>query len=152
MAKFEVRAAGCVTLFWLVGSEVTGRCFREPSSQPEVNHPPPGGGSLSSYGKIKGIVTSVSPEEEPGPCPTVALLLNFFKKFFLCGPFLVFIEFVTILLLVYVLVFWPLGMWDLSTPTRDQIWTPCIGSWSPNHWTIRHYCFLTAVPLLPFSD
>ena len=28
----------------------------------------------------------------------------------------VFIEFVTILLLFYVLVFWPQGMWNLSSP------------------------------------
>ena len=33
--------------------------------------------------------------------------------------FKVFIEFVAILLLVYVLVFWPQGMWDLSFPTRN---------------------------------
>ena len=33
--------------------------------------------------------------------------------------FKVFIEFVTILLLFYVLVFWPRGMWALSSPTRD---------------------------------
>ena len=31
----------------------------------------------------------------------------------------VFIEFVTILLLFYLLVFWLQGMWDLSTLTRD---------------------------------
>ena len=37
----------------------------------------------------------------------------FFLRFFLCVPyFKVFIEFVTILLLFYVLVFWPRGMWD----------------------------------------
>ena len=30
--------------------------------------------------------------------------------------FKVFIEFVTILLLFYVLVFWPQGMWDLPGP------------------------------------
>ena len=39
----------------------------------------------------------------------------------------VFIEFVTILLLFYVLVFWPRGLWDLSSPTRDQTQTPCSG-------------------------
>ena len=33
--------------------------------------------------------------------------------------FKVFIEFVTILLLFNVLVFWPGGMWDLSFPTRE---------------------------------
>ena len=40
----------------------------------------------------------------------------------------VFIEF-TVLLLFYVLVFWPRGMWDLSSL--------CTGRWSPNHWTTR---------------
>ena len=49
----------------------------------------------------------------------------------------VFIEFVTILLLFYVLVFWPQVMWDLSSRTRDQTRTPCIGRWSLNHWTTR---------------
>ena len=51
--------------------------------------------------------------------------------------FRVFIEFVTILLLFYVLVFWPRGMWDLSSPTRDRTRTPCIGRQSLNHWTAR---------------
>ena len=43
-----------------------------------------------------------------------------------------FIEFVTILLLFYVLVFWPGSMGDLSSPARDQTHTiysqggPCI--------------------------
>ena len=49
----------------------------------------------------------------------------------------VFIEFVTILLLFYVLVFWLGGMWDLSSPTRDQTRTPCIGRRSLNHWTTK---------------
>ena len=43
--------------------------------------------------------------------------------FFFYGPFFkVFIKFVTILLLFYVLVFWPQGMWNPSSLTRD--WTP----------------------------
>ena len=42
--------------------------------------------------------------------------------------FKVFIEFVTILFLFYVLVFWPQGMQDLSSLTRNQIYTPCIRS------------------------
>ena len=49
----------------------------------------------------------------------------------------VFIEFVTILLLFYVLDFWLWDMWDLSSPTRDQIHTPCIGRRSLNHWITR---------------
>ena len=53
--------------------------------------------------------------------------------------FWVFIEFVIILLLFFYdfLFFWPWGMWDLRSPTRDQTCTPCIGRWSPNHWTTR---------------
>ena len=51
--------------------------------------------------------------------------------------FKVFIEFVTILLLLYVLVSWPSGMWNLSSLTRDQTCTPRIGRQSLNHWTAR---------------
>ena len=45
------------------------------------------------------------------------ILLFFF--FLVWTIFKVFIEFVAILLLFYVLVFWPQGMWDLSFPTRN---------------------------------
>ena len=38
--------------------------------------------------------------------------LNFLKIFFMWTIFKVFIEFVTILLPFYVLVFWPRGMWE----------------------------------------
>ena len=41
----------------------------------------------------------------------------------------------TILFLVYVLVFWLWDTWDLSLPTRDGTCTPCIGRRSLNHWT-----------------
>ena len=51
--------------------------------------------------------------------------------------FKVFIEFVTTLLLFYVLVFWLRGMWDLNFPTRDWTHTPCSGRWSLNQWTSR---------------
>ena len=44
--------------------------------------------------------------------------------------FKVFIEFVTILLLFSVLVFWPRGMWDLSSLTRDRTHSPYIMSHS----------------------
>ena len=43
----------------------------------------------------------------------------------------------TIASVVYVLVFWPQDVWDLSSPTRDGTQHPCIGRWSPNHWTAR---------------
>ena len=32
---------------------------------------------------------------------------------------------------------WPWGMWDLSSPTRDQTHNPCIGRQSLNHWNAR---------------
>ena len=51
--------------------------------------------------------------------------------------FKVFIEFVTVLLLFYVLGFWPQGMWDLISLTKDRTHTHCIGKRSLNHWTTR---------------
>ena len=51
--------------------------------------------------------------------------------------FKVFIEFVIILLLFYVLVFWPRGTWDLSSLNRDSTCIPCIGRWNINHCTAR---------------
>ena len=64
--------------------------------------------------------------------------IYFFKIFFLMWTiFKVFIEFVTILLLFYVLLFWLRGMWDLSSPTRDQTRNRCIERRSLNHWTAR---------------
>ena len=54
---------------------------------------------------------------------------NFFLRFLGCWPFIkVFIEFVTILLLFYILVSWLRGMW---------VQTPCIESWRPQPWTTR---------------
>ena len=49
----------------------------------------------------------------------------------------VFLEFVTILFLFYVLVFWLRVMWDLSFPTRDWTFTPCTGRQSLNYLTAR---------------
>ena len=45
-------------------------------------------------------------------------------------------EFVAILFLFYVLVFWPWGMWGLS-PTRNWTYTPCIGRQNLSHWTAK---------------
>ena len=39
--------------------------------------------------------------------------------------------------IIYVLVFWPWGMWDLSYPSRDWTHTPCIRSQNSNYWTVR---------------
>ena len=51
--------------------------------------------------------------------------------------FKVFIEFVTILLLFYVLALWPRGTGDLSSATRDRTRTALIERRSRNHWTAR---------------
>ena len=68
----------------------------------------------------------------------VVLFCCFFLIFFWCGIFLVFIEFVTILLLFLCFVFfWPWSLWDPSSPTRDWNCTPFIGRQSLNHWTAR---------------
>ena len=77
--------------------------------------------------------------------------LFFFLKiffFFLCEPFFkVFIEFVTILFLFYVLALWSRGLWDLSSLTRDQTCTPCVGRLNLNHqgssllWTFNSIGF-----------
>ena len=61
--------------------------------------------------------------------------------------FKVFIDFVTVLLLFYILVSWPGGRWDFGSLTRDQTHAPCSGTQKPNHWTIRavprEYLFLS---------
>ena len=60
-----------------------------------------------------------------------------FFFFFDVDHFKVFIEFVIILLLFYILVFWPGGMWDLGSLTRDQTHTPCIAKRSLTHWATQ---------------
>ena len=57
--------------------------------------------------------------------------IHLFKNFFDMD----YIEFVTILLLFYVLVSCLWGMWSFISPTRDQTCTPCFRRWSLNHWT-----------------
>ena len=34
-------------------------------------------------------------------------------------------------------LFWPRGMWDVISLTRDQTRIPCVGRWSPSHFTTR---------------
>ena len=65
------------------------------------------------------------------------ILIHFKVISFTWTIFKVFIEFVTILFLFYVLVFWPLDMWDLSSPTRDGTCTPSITRGDIKHWTTR---------------
>ena len=62
------------------------------------------------------------------------------------GHLKVFIEFVTILFLFYVLVFWLWGTWDLSFLTRNWTFTLCVGRQSLNHWMARE------VPSLGFNE
>ena len=59
----------------------------------------------------------------------------FFLRFFWRGQFLKSLLNVTILLLFYVLVFLPWGMWDLSSLTRDWTCTPSLEGEVLNHWT-----------------
>ena len=40
-------------------------------------------------------------------------------------------------IIAFFLVFWPEGMWDLSSLTRDWNHASCIGKRSLNHWTTR---------------
>ena len=68
---------------------------------------------------------------------TLFIYISFFEDFFFIWTiFKVVIEFVTILLLFYGF-FWPQGIGDLSSLTRDGTCTPCIGRWRLNHWSDR---------------
>ena len=61
----------------------------------------------------------------------------FFWRFFWQGPFIKSLVNLLQYCLFYVFVFWPWAMWDLSSLSRDQTHTPCIGRWSLHHWTAR---------------
>ena len=77
---------------------------------------------------------------------TCSCFILFLKTVLFLFVFKVFIEFATILFLFYVLVFWSLGRWDLSSPTRDLTHTPCVGRRSPKHWTTREVLFIFLSP------
>ena len=67
-----------------------------------------------------------------------------FEVLFLCGLF----KKSSLNILQYCfcfIYFWPWDMWDLSSPTRDWTRTPCIGRWSPSHWTTREIQVIFAV-------
>ena len=83
---------------------------------------------LQSVGSHKELVTTEWLTLSLSHKRTEFFFLDFLKIWTI---FKIFIEFVTILFLFYGLVFfWPRGMWDLSSLTRDQTYTPCIGRWS----------------------
>ena len=67
--------------------------------------------------------------------------LSTFFFFLMWTIFKVFTEFLSILL--QVLVFWPQGKWDLSSPARDRTGNPGIGRQNLNHGSTRE------VPLCP---
>ena len=54
------------------------------------------------------------------------LTLSFFFSFLMWTVFKVFTEFVTTLFLFSVLVFWPQGMWNLSSQTRIELTLPAL--------------------------
>ena len=60
------------------------------------------------------------------PASDLFLFLRFFSFFLMWTIFKAFIECVTILLLLYVLVFCPQGMWD-QLPDQGSNLHPCIG-------------------------
>ena len=72
----------------------------------------------------------VTPEEALLGAGLFFCLFKDLKKIFILdmGRFKSLFEFVTILLLFSVLVFWTQGMWDLHSLTRDQTQAPCLGS------------------------
>ena len=78
---------------------------------------------------IDSFIAGISPHP---PCGQSGWAENSFSVkifffFFLCGPiFKVVIESVTILFQLYVLAFWPWGIWNLNSPNRDQTCNSCI--------------------------
>ena len=81
--------------------------------------------------RLKAFLNS-SRAHVPEPSCSFSLKIFFFLMWTIVK---VFIEFVIILLLLYVLVFCPGGTWDLISSTKDQTHTLCIGRWSINHWS-----------------
>ena len=51
----------------------------------------------------------------------------------------------------FVLLLWPRGMWDLSSPTRDQTHTPCIGRGSLSYSTVREVPWIFFLFFKPLS-
>ena len=72
---------------------------------------------------------------------------QFFLRFFWCGLFLKSLSNLLQYCFCFMFwVFWPWGMWNLDSPTRDWTRTPCIGRGGLSHWTTRE------VPLVKVED
>ena len=70
--------------------------------------------------------------------PPYCYSFNIFLKIFLCVLILVFIEFITIWLLLFMLWFLGLDAYEiLSSLTRDGTHTSCIERQNINHWTTK---------------
>ena len=73
----------------------------------------------------------VNPYKPPNPLKfslkTVILGVLFCFVLLMQSIFKVFTEFATVWLLFYVSVYWPQAKWDISSLTRDQTLTLCIG-------------------------
>ena len=73
--------------------------------------------------------------------------LYFLKDILKCGPFLK--SLLNLLQYCYCsmfLVFWPQGVWDLSSQTRDWTCAVCLGRRNRNHWTTREVPLFSLYP------
>ena len=77
----------------------------------------------------------------------------FFLIFFWCGPFIKFLLYLLqYCFCILCFVFWPRGVWDLSSLTRDWTHIPCIRRKSLSHWTTREVptmMLLSTLTILP---
>ena len=100
------------------------------------------GGGFSCGARALGARASVVVAREFSSCGSRALSSTGLVAPWHVGFFKVFIEFITILLLFCVLVFYPRGMWDLSSLTRARTCTPFIGRQSLDYQgSPRHQSF-----------
>ena len=86
---------------------------------------------------LEGIMLNETSDREGQILQGVTYMWNFLLYFLMWTIFKVFIEFITIYLLFYVLVFWLRGLWDLCSLTRDETHALCTGWPSLHHWATR---------------
>ena len=86
---------------------------------------------------LEGIMLNETSDREGQILQGVTYMWNFLLYFLMWTIFKVFIEFITIYLLCYGLVFWLRGLWDLCSLTRDETHALCTGWPSLHHWATR---------------
>ena len=96
--------------------------------------------------------TEVRREEEKGKKKTSELPFRAYARFaILSSPW--FLQSLYWIFLQYCFIswicFWLRGRWALSSPTRDQTWTPYLGKWSHKYWTSRE---IPHPPLIFFKE